>query len=232
MHAEDFGFLVPTPSPPEIAEASDAVFAELRSLFQPEPEPISFVPKDRAFAPSSASVTVLEEKRVGSMDVAVLQATDVEALINWLNGNGYKQNPQQKDWLNRCVKLGMTVSAFKYAGGQTDVKVTADSVRLSFRTDRPFFPYHEPKRDADGRRRLNLYVIAPTPVTALRGQRSEDYVANASAMTVSIDKNSLRSPIAGVMIPANATQVTYFDDRSRQRAPGDLYFVSAPKAGE
>jgi len=247
VRAKDFGFLVPTPSQPNITEASDAVFPQLNALF-PAPPPM------RGERGIGGAVTVLEQKRVGSMDVAVLQATDGEALMGWLSANGYKQDASHKDWLDYCTKQGMTVSAFKYAGAENQGTlksafnmaknwlmsgskyepnlVTADTVCLSFRTDYPFFPYHEPTYRGYGSRKLELYVIAPEPVTAVRGEFNEGYAGNHYRESISIEQEVLRDVLPARMLPRYNPVITRFNDYSTQRAPGDLYFVSAPKAGE
>src|SRR4029450_10599036 len=113
--APDFGFLVPTPTPPELAEAPDAVFDRLREAIQPEvahrtglrPVPFALVllpfmylqrgaPMDGAGLPAVAGmpqarppVRVLDEKRVAGYEAAVLQADDAPALLRWLADHKY-----------------------------------------------------------------------------------------------------------------------------------------------
>jgi len=251
VRAKDFGFLVHTPSPPNITEASDAVFPQLKALFPPPPPMRGAIGRPGGV---EGAVTVLEQKRVGSMDVAVLQATDGEALMNWLSANGYKQDPSHKEWLEYCTKHGMTVSAFKYAGAENEGTlqrvfgmaknwlisgskyepklVTADTVCLSFRTDYPFFPYHEPKSQGYSERTLELYVVTPEPVIAVRGEFNEGFAGNFYSKSISIEQDALRGVLPANLLPRYNAVVTRFNDYSTQRAPGDLYFVTAPKAGE
>jgi len=94
--AKDFGFLVPTPTKPELAEAGDDAFRELEDLIRPqvvtrtEFRGIDLMPLLLGFfflravktaEPSvEASVRVLEQKRVAGYDATVLEADDAAAL--------------------------------------------------------------------------------------------------------------------------------------------------------
>src|SRR5205085_9923859 len=91
--AHDFGFLVPTPAQPTLAEASDDAFARLGQITAPrviretryDPVPgISCAAAPRSAAPPAGSVQVLEQRRVAGYDAAVLAADDPAALNRWL----------------------------------------------------------------------------------------------------------------------------------------------------
>jgi hypothetical protein len=175
--AADFGFLVPTPAPPELAEAPDAVFVALNTAIQPEVmrrtgwrlEPTILVlhpflrmragaPESAAREFTSAAPRVLEEKRVAGYDAAVLQADDVPGLLRWLKEHNYASRPDLQEWLKPYVDKRWTITAFKVAG------VATQAVRMSFRTERPFFPYREPADQRQGPtqpRELRVYLIAP-----------------------------------------------------------------------
>ena len=81
--ADDFGFLVPTPTQPELAEASDASFKHLEMLLAQAPtkKPAGGKGggKGGAKAPA-AKVEVLDEKRVANQHMVVLKTNDVNAL--------------------------------------------------------------------------------------------------------------------------------------------------------
>src|SRR5690606_38050899 len=82
--AEDVGFLVPTPSRPELGEASDEVFSRLFDIYRvPRRQPRAVYRRGGA-ARSRGSVEVLERRSVAGLDAAVLQADDATALNQWL----------------------------------------------------------------------------------------------------------------------------------------------------
>jgi hypothetical protein len=171
-----FGFLVPSPSRPELAEAPDKVFTDLSSWTRPEvrTEYRYFTPagwlRERSklgngFGPPSA-VTVLEEKCVGGLDAAVLKATDARALNEWLAQHGYSTRPALEAWLARYIKADWVITAFKVAKEDpSSTHFEAKAVRMSFTTEQPFFPYSEPpdKRDetyGPAPRSLRVFLIA------------------------------------------------------------------------
>jgi len=96
---DDFGFLVPTPTRPELSESGQAVFPALAQITRP-PAPsggLSF----GCSAPSATrsgpqAVTVIERKEVAGFDAAVLSASSPTALTGWLKKNGYSYSPRWK----------------------------------------------------------------------------------------------------------------------------------------
>src|SRR5262249_24938181 len=151
--AKDFGFLVPTPSKPELAEASDEAFTELARITAPRVEtktrPASggcTIGCAASKAPSDAAdVRVLDEQRVAGYDAVVLDASNADALVTWLKEHGYEFSAALKDWADYYIKKGWKITAFKIARDATEKPgVGTSAVRMSFKTDKPFFPYREP----------------------------------------------------------------------------------------
>ena len=180
--AADFGFLVPTPARPTLAEAPDAVFGSLARAIEPEvvmrkrwvvePVPLLFWPvfflrgaPPRALPPAGA-VRVLETRRVAGYDAAVLQADDARALLGWLRSHGYAARPELLEWLKPYVERKWIVTAFRVAaGGEGPDEIATSAVRMSFETEKPFFPYREPADQRGGpgpRRSLRVFAVAPS----------------------------------------------------------------------
>jgi hypothetical protein len=178
--AEDFGFLVPTPAPPELGEVDDAVFDRLRAHITP---PIvtthPWVPVTCCTAPwlmvlaTSASedavmiaaggVEVLSTARVAGLDATVVRADDAEALGAWLGEHGYENRPALVSWLAPYVEDGFAITAFRFTKGEGTSAVGSRAVRMSFATDRPFYPYREPADQPEEMgRSLRVHVVAPT----------------------------------------------------------------------
>lgn len=182
--AEDFGFLVPSPTEPEIAEADGSVFGVLARASEPKIVEVTRVrphwsllgelllaekaapPTSRAIdmmpmAPREA-VTVVKTARVAGYEAAVLKADDPELLGKWLADHGYQSRPELVEWSRPYVALGWMITAFKYVGDAATIDVAA--VRMSFVTDTPLFPYRVPTDQIapEGRGHLlRAYVVGP-----------------------------------------------------------------------
>ena len=168
--AEDFGFLIPSPSRPELAESGDQAFPLLQSLTAPavvyQKRPAQAAgcgcgSQNRTFdqvgaLAEPAAVRVLEEKTVAGFNAKVLEADTTEVLVQWLKENGYAYSPEVAAWAKPYVEGKWKITALKVAKkaddkGQQAKKgkapgkdVTAAALRMSFQTDRPLFPYREP----------------------------------------------------------------------------------------
>jgi Uncharacterized protein conserved in bacteria (DUF2330) len=158
--ADDFGFLVPTPSQPDLDESGNEAFPYLMRLTEPEkrliPRPggsgcigcaaASSAPLGVGAAPPA--VKVLEEKVVAGFEAAVLEATSTDALVQWLKDHDYAFSPEVEAWAKPYVENGWKITALKVAkaeDGKAKQSVTASSLRISFKTARPLFPYREPE---------------------------------------------------------------------------------------
>lgn len=148
--AGDFAWIVPTPVKPEVTKSTDALFTRLDELTRPEypvPERENFLGIQGALdATKETGVTVLETKKIEYYDISVLEASDNQALYNWLNDHGYRF-PQagnyiideyiQKGWLFTAVKIDNDRESI--AQGQMNAG-HAVPLKLSFATDQIVYP--------------------------------------------------------------------------------------------
>jgi hypothetical protein len=263
--AKDFGFLVPTPSKPKLAEADNSVFRELERITAP---PVHVHQQSsggcsigcdaKKAAPAGSSVAVLEEKRVAGYDAAVLAATDAAALNKWLADHGYESSDVLKKWLEPYVQKGWIITAFKIAkpegkeeqGGPANVTMTAgpkaaappanpgvstSAVRMTFTTDKPFYPYREPE-DQRGpeaskeHRLLRAYFVGTERMDGTVGDAGEWKATVPWSKTIQDpDRTALLGKLKLDNEPFPATWwLTEFEDRSSPR-PGtdELFFHSA-----
>lgn len=99
---------------------------------------------------ASPVVRVLDEQRVAGFDAVVLSADDPAALALWLKDRGFAQGPALTEWLAPYVSKRWILTAFKdrerkpAPGAETRV-IGTSAVRMTFKTDRPFYPYREPR---------------------------------------------------------------------------------------
>lgn len=250
--ASDFGFLVPTPAKPDLGEADPGVFGQLAAITAPKVE-YKRVTRTRlrkmevagrvgagAPMPKAGAVEVLGEAKVGGYDATIIAfrrgesetaAAGADILAKWLKDRGYAFGPALSEWLTWYVEHDWVITAFKVSGtaiaGQEN-----PPVRMSFTTDRPFYPYREP---ADQRahppnvgppaeRLLRVFFVSPDGVA--HGTLGKDGVWPASrvwADKVSADALTAAKLPAGP--PAGELTLTEIEDRSSPR-PGtdEVYF--------
>jgi hypothetical protein len=241
--ADDFGFLVPTPNQPELAESGNEAFPYLQSITEPEQvkraQPVSFSCgcASKSVAPPAAKVVnVLEEKLVAGFNAAVLEAESADALVTWLKDNGYAYSPAIAAWAKPYVELGWKITALKVAK-EKDAKdqqtVAASALRMSFKTDRPLFPYREPDVKLSGqslqknKRLLRIYFLTDaryqgelTEKTPWTGRIAWSNKLSAQERAKTLDLLKLAEGSA----PADLWLTEFEDAWPYQAAPADLYF--------
>jgi len=173
-NADDFGFLVPTPSQPELSESGDEAFPFFAKITEPE-----VVKKERpssdsggccgmmpgaksagGAAPDPQSVRVLEEKSVAGFQASVLEASSASALVGWLKDHGYELSPAVEAWAKPYVDQKWKITALRVAKDKNAPEpanakhIAAAALRMSFKTDRPLFPYREPQASQEGQQAL------------------------------------------------------------------------------
>jgi hypothetical protein len=250
--ADDFGFIVPCPSQPELEESGDGAFPYLLKLTEPEVKrawrlPIS-VPSFCCCAPclmnESGSachemVTVLQEKEVAGFNAVVLEATSAAALTGWLKAHGYAFSPEVEAWAKPYVESGWKFTALKIAKGLpgSEKAVAAASLRISFRTERPLFPYREPDPNAFAEalgarhRLLRIYFIAEA---RYRGELTKEQAWTGKvAWAGQLAPESRQKLLELLKLSASTGPATWwlteFEDHwPYQAAPADVYFARDP----
>jgi hypothetical protein len=185
--AKDFGFLVPTPATPALEEVSDDLFSTLdektaRKTVQKTTKRIDFTPLvllfarigykgDGAVATARPPVEVLSVQKIAGYEAAVLDATDAKALNEWLEKNGYATTPDLAQWLDAYIQQHWKITAYKIDKSQGELAARTSAVKMTFQTERPFFPYREPKseRKYDSARSLTIFFEGPERVSGVIG---------------------------------------------------------------
>ena len=232
---EPFGFVVPTPSRPEVAKLKKSPFAKLRDEF-PFRRPHSERVARLAAIGMEDSVQVLSVTRVGRFTAFVLSASDAAGLSSWLSQNGFVRTPEADVWLAHYVKLGFFYVAMRYEPARGDKgKTTAETIRISFDSPLPYYPYREPVPRADkapARPRLLEIWLASTrdfvPV-ASRASDKADWVRpflDGSRYTSASVRSTLASTVDAELLPAGQLRLQRFADQKRSRVGfGDVVFV-------
>jgi hypothetical protein len=114
---------------------------------------------------SDKGVRVLGEQDVGGYKAAILEADNTEDLSKWLKENGYSSDPELESWLAPYVAAKWKITAFKIVKDPKSGKLaTTKPMRMSFATDKPFFPYREPvvkdDKQRNGQRLLRVLFVS------------------------------------------------------------------------
>jgi hypothetical protein len=234
--AKDFGFLVPTPTVPKIEGASEQAFVQLVRLTEPREVLRSAGAPRPAPAAAPAQVVVVATAKVAGYEAAVLKAADAGALDRWLKANGYASSPELLDWYKPYVAQQWLITAFKISKDKPEAgRVQATAIRMSFRTEQPFFPYREPARSGprDARPRLlRVFLLAESRYDA--GIGSTKKWPGLTPWSDRIPQDELAILIEKLELPkgtaAKSSWLTEFEDPSSVR-PGrdDLFFFPAPR---
>lgn len=245
--ADDFGFVIPSPSKPELAESDSGAFDVLKKMTEPEvirtkrPDPGigCGCATSRPFAleePAARSVRVVEEKNVAGYQATVLEAKTASALTDWLRDNGYAHSPEVEAWARPYVGGGWFFTALKVAklpDGRNDPDVTAKALRMSFKTDRPLFPYREPESAKDAKalgvsnRLLRIYFIADARYEGTLTK--EQPWTGTAAWAGEVDHHNQRLILAMLNLPENVGPNKWFltefeDNWPYKLAPADVHF--------
>jgi hypothetical protein len=244
--AKDFGFLVPTPSKPELEAVPDKVLAQFDEMIRPEivavnkytvsPLPLvlwpfyMFLARGAAVAVPAAAVApvrVLETKRIAGYDAAVLEADDAGALATWLKEHGYDDRPALQAWLRPYVESHWKITAFKIVAGEQAVET--DAIRMTFSTDKPVYPYREP---ADQRENLPANAVLQSRllrVFFLGTERVRGSVGSGPFLGKTVWSGLPKSKVELPFSAPARPWLTVFEDSSSPR-PGtdDLFFAKAP----
>ena len=245
---EPFGFVVPTPTRPEVAEVAKTPFTKLRANF-----PFAPVARDRSTGARSGGsksagggVEVLSVEKVGSFTAFVLAADDAEALGKWLADNELVSDEANDAWLAHYVELGFYYVAMRYdppkldASNEWDLpseEVEAETVRISFATPLPYYPYLEPTRPQTDRvagpRLLELWYVGAAPVVPIATRERDGLSAWVQPLKRGLAHADARSSLArslepelAELLPEGPLVVQTFQDQKRVRDGfGDVLFA-------
>lgn len=242
---DPLGFVVPVPTKPEIASISDnRLFTFLRQSFRyrdPKPSESGYG-RGAGAGFGGSGVQVLEIKRVGSFKAFVLTASDESALAKWLADNGFDASEGGKAWLQHYVVSGFYYVALRYEPKTLSKKdkdkhpIAAETIRISFDTPVPYYPYLEPiqpKLPRDSPRLLELWYVSNSPVVPVARHEDEDggarWVRPLRGGAVVEDQYEVLPDVSKELVPllpAGKLVVQAFQDQKRVRDGfSDMLFV-------
>lgn len=230
---EKFGFIVPTPTVPELSLASDEVFKLLRSQI---PEPRTAVTLGCAGAKhgakKAASARIIRTQTVGEYKAVTLSASDGAAMNEWLAKNGFVATRATRHWLDTYAKRKWVFTAFKFNSGE-EAAVQSQTIRLSFKTDHPIYPYSMP-RDAWNKaagKTMSVFFVASSPVSPFYENSKTPW---KSRMVWSGAISEVKSRLAKDLhlkeaeLPQRPELTIFSSVGDRNGLGSDLYFVEKP----
>jgi hypothetical protein len=243
---ESFGFVVPTPSRPEVAAVAHSPFVALQAAAPTDDFGADASANDDkeggggaplATASARAPVEVLEVSKVGSFTAFVIAASDAAAFTSWLEKNGFSSTPSSDEWLRHYVRLRFFFVALRYdppeKAGKAPGSTVSETLRISFTTPVPFYPYLEPRGPARSPHRLlDLWLVSTlpwTPVAARSGSDGVDWVRPLRPTRGYAPRSSLEGalgPELSQLLPTGELSVQTFQDQKASREGlGDVLFA-------
>ena len=224
--APDLAFIAPTPSVPEIKKVDAEIFFRLQAMSDDLLHPgadAAYATKSDSIAPDD--VAVIQEMNVSGFHIVTLKAKDTTGLLAWLKQHHYPFDKSAKSWSQKYVDKGWYLTAFKVQADHSEAET--GTVRMSFKTDKPFNPYFVPKNNAPagGGLGLDLYFVSSAEYVGKIGGK-EKWMD--PLITFPVDK--LRSAFSDDLklqdkaLPQNLV-ASYYKDESFPRANvDDIYF--------
>ena len=229
----DFGFIVPTPSEPELSEVDGSVFREATQILArrtPRGAPKGSPPGGTGGFGGGNGVEIVKAQTVAGMKATILRAHETRSLQRWLSDNDYPATPEVMVWVEPYVEKQYFLTAFKIDRKSESVRVQTANVKMVFRTKMPFYPYREPRSSLPPvkNRSLGVYFFGP-------------YIAKARYMNTNIPWEAARKPVSDLTIEEAdrvmkaaklepeqipvVPNMTYFFDRATVRRDFDVVFV-------
>ena len=135
---EDFGMLIPFPSPPALRKIEDDTFAHIEAAIEPPKVHVRkrrrrmyktkkstrsaemAVPDREDLHLEKDEVRVINQEAVGMYQVAVLEAGSSKALARWMKENGYRYPKGMDEVTEEYIVEGWCFVAIKAAVGSAD----------------------------------------------------------------------------------------------------------------
>jgi hypothetical protein len=243
--ADNFGFIVPSPTLPKLEEVDDSILFKLYQKTKAKytrkdrwrPNLIPLLAYTFLYAGDSApeKSIVVDLVKVAGMDAAVLKAENGDVLGNWLMQNNYPFSPELKEWAQHYIEKGWYLTAFKIDKGSEKTPVVESKlVHMQFESKRPFFPYKEPKStksSLEGSRTLRIYMISEQPPTPKIGDGSTVWKGKVVYAKEGDFGSLFKDSSLQKLIPKNAW-LSEIEDSSNPRPGTDELWLDANSAPE
>ena len=228
--ADNFGFIAPTPGKPELHEASNKAFYTLASLAPV----IAFARGGGGFGGGSLKgsrsleVQVIQEADVAGFHATTLFSRSAQAINDWMNEHGYISTPEVEKWAERYCSRGWYLTAFKVVD-TTKLAASTGTVRMTFRTSKPFNPFYVPSSNilVNKKGTLRVYFVSVGDYDAKIGRTETwqvpQWTAQIPEATSALLAKQVKIPAEA--IPDNVQVETFVDNDFPRPAADDIYFT-------
>jgi hypothetical protein len=232
--ANDFGFIAPTPGKPQLNEASSQAFYTLAAL----------APVQRFFGSgglgggaargdTKSEVRVIQEADVSGFHATTLWSRDAHAINDWMNSHGYVSTPEVEKWAERYCGRGWYLTAFKVID-KSKLAASTGTVRMSFKTSKPFNPFYVPATNIPNRGKgtLRVYFVSVGAYDANIGKTETWQVPQWTSLIPDSTAAQLAKQVELPLdaIPEDAQVSTFVDPDFPRPAADDIYFVKKHRA--
>lgn len=177
---QSFGFIVPVPSVPEVTDINNELIDFLNNEIEKK-RPIKTryhfpsMPRMPSFGEEgvmhSAAVNDMMDNEIkvvatfelNDYDVNVIQGSSSEGIIKWLSDNSLDYSKILGEYLNSYIKKSWYFVVFKFKKNESKLNSKSKFVRISFKTEKPFYPYDEAGQRSYSDRELKLYFVSNAP---------------------------------------------------------------------
>ncbi len=165
----EFAWVIPVPSYPTVKEGDPDLFYDLSYLttYRPHPFPFACGTGNIIFtSEETQDVYVWSSEDIGIYHVTVLSSESENALINWLNANGYKFPENAQDAVNYYVRNNYFFVAAKVKKKDevnSSYYMGISPLHIYFSTDEIFYPLKISSISAAERTEVLLYIFDKQP---------------------------------------------------------------------
>ncbi len=164
IHCEArLGLLVPVPAVPELAALDKSPFAALANELPFERARTSLVFTGQGWKNAQkppAGIDLYAEQRIGVFTATVLAARDEASLSRWLSEGGFDAPEGLASFRARYAALGFQLVALRYEpASPPEPAMTSQTLRLSFATPAPYFPYFERTTARPSSRSASVWLV-------------------------------------------------------------------------
>ncbi len=162
--AEEFSWVVPVPSIPELDVAPTSALDVLQNATNPQINPprnycYGVVWSEGGFGGGGGGY--LEEGNLGPYDYAIISSDDPRELINWLRDNGYRVTEDMEPIIADYVFDGMYFVAMKLSN---DAEVgDIQPVKMTYKSENPMIPIKLTAVAALDNMPVLVWIFADTP---------------------------------------------------------------------
>ncbi len=154
-NSEDFSWVVPVPTIPELSTGADSLFDELEQLTSPqfilqrtgEACPIDFADAGASdagtialseSAADSGGVVIEQSLSVGPFAIDIVSSTNPDEMAIWLEDNNYDLSDRGRELIAPYVEAGMKFVAVKLRSGQSSGSI--QPLIMKYQSQKPMVP--------------------------------------------------------------------------------------------